>query len=94
MNPLVTKRCSLIEEAIYQEGFQAGAASRDEEVDEFLRQLEDHRQAWKKFGEEQRQLRGQVKALRETLESLAIDLISDSDRIEIAVAAIKKAKGV
>ena len=26
MNPLVTKRCSPIEEAIYQDGFQAGAA--------------------------------------------------------------------
>ena len=32
MNPIITKRCSPIEEAIYQDGFQAGAASRDAEV--------------------------------------------------------------
>lgn len=32
MNPLVTKRCSPIEEMIYQDGFQAGAASRDAEI--------------------------------------------------------------
>ena len=32
MNSLITKRCSPIEEAIYQDGFQAGAASRDAEV--------------------------------------------------------------
>ena len=34
MNPIITKRCSPIEEAIYQDGFQAGAASRDAEVAE------------------------------------------------------------
>lgn len=34
MNSLITKRCSPIEEAIYQQGFQAGAASRDAEVAE------------------------------------------------------------
>ena len=32
MNPLVTKRCSPVEEAIYQDGYQAGAASRDAEI--------------------------------------------------------------
>lgn len=40
------------------------------------------------------ELRQEVSQLRETLESLAIDFISDSDRIEIAVAAINKAKGI
>ena len=32
MNPLVNKRCSPIEEMIYQDGFQAGAASRDAKI--------------------------------------------------------------
>ena len=35
MNPIVTKRCSPVEEAIYQDGFQAGAASRDVEIAEY-----------------------------------------------------------
>jgi hypothetical protein len=40
MNPLVTKRCSPIEEAIYQDGFQAGAASRGAEIAELVAALE------------------------------------------------------
>jgi len=36
MNPIITKRCSPIEEAIYQDGFQAAAASRDAEVAELV----------------------------------------------------------
>lgn len=39
MNPLVTKRCSPIEEMIYQDGFQAGAASRDAEIAELVAAL-------------------------------------------------------
>ena len=41
MNPLITKRCSPIEEAIYQDGFQAGAASRDAEADELMCEAAD-----------------------------------------------------
>lgn len=41
MNPLVTKRCSPVEEAIYQDGFQAGAASRDAEVQRLQMALAD-----------------------------------------------------
>ena len=36
MNSLITKRCSPIEEEIYQQGFQAGAASRDAEIARLL----------------------------------------------------------
>ena len=36
MNQIITKRCSPIEEAIYQDGFQAGAASRDAEIADLL----------------------------------------------------------
>ena len=39
MNPLVNKRCSPIEEMIYQDGFHAGAASRDAEVAELVAAL-------------------------------------------------------
>ena len=39
MNSLITKRCSPIEEAIYQQGFQAGAASRDAEIAELVAAL-------------------------------------------------------
>ena len=39
MNSLITKRCSPIEEAIYQDGFQAGAASRDAEIAELVAAL-------------------------------------------------------
>lgn len=39
MNPLVTKRCSPVEEAIYQDGFQSGATSRDAEIAELVAAL-------------------------------------------------------
>ena len=39
MNPIITKRCSPIEELIYQDGFQAGAASRDAEIAELVAAL-------------------------------------------------------
>ena len=39
MNPIITKRCSPIEEAIYQDGFQAGATSRDTEIERLRTQI-------------------------------------------------------
>jgi hypothetical protein len=42
MNPFITKRCSPIEEAIYQDGFRAGATSRDAEIAELAAALEDN----------------------------------------------------
>ncbi len=41
MNQIITKRCSPIEEAIYQDGFQAGAASRDAEIKRLQMALAD-----------------------------------------------------
>lgn len=41
MNQIITKRCSPIEEAIYQDGFQAGAASRDAEIQRLQMALAD-----------------------------------------------------
>ena len=41
MNRLVNKRCSPIEEMIYQDGFHAGAASRDADVQRLQMALAD-----------------------------------------------------
>lgn len=49
MNPLVTKRCSPIEEMIYQDGFQAGAASLDAEIAELNRRIEYWRNTARKY---------------------------------------------
>lgn len=47
MNPLVTKRCSPIEELIYQDGFQAGATSRDAKIEAQQKRIELYEQALK-----------------------------------------------
>ena len=52
------------DDPLYQEGFQAGAASRDAEIAEFQRQIEENRVWWRKFNEKRDQLRaGLVAAL-------------------------------
>ena len=83
MNPIITKRCSPIEEAIYQDGFQAGAASRDAEVARlktvpmryrrmaFNAQLQDE---VARLEQENDQLRADVAELKEHLETERIRL--------------------
>lgn len=64
MNPLVNKRCSPIEEMIYQDGFHAGAASRDADVQRLQMALADTEALELGTAEKNDQLRAElVKAL-------------------------------
>ena len=65
MNSLITKRCSPIEEAIYQQGFQAGTASRDAEVVSLTNQRDYEYVRAENAEQERDQLREQVKVLLE-----------------------------
>lgn len=71
MNPIITKRCSPIEEAIYQDGFQAGATSRDAEVAQLRELLNCYNLGgWTdsaRLIKERDQLREQVNRLKEAL---------------------------
>ena len=68
MNPIVTKRCSPIEEAIYQDGFQSGATSRDAEIQRLQFALADAESLELGTAERCDQLRAQINMLREALE--------------------------
>lgn len=70
MNPLVNKRCSPIEELIYQDGFHAGAASRDAEIARLKSvPMKYRRMAFNaQLQNENAQLREQIKMLQEALE--------------------------
>ena len=71
MNSLITKRCSPIEEAIYQDGFQAGAASRDAEIAKLKEQnwelISEKAPALVAVRKERDQLRTQINVLREAM---------------------------
>ena len=60
MNPLITKRCSPIEEAIYQDGFQAGAASRDAEVAMWIERVNSWTRDCERLADERDQLRARA----------------------------------
>ena len=67
MNQIITKRCSPIEEAIYQDGFQAGAASRDADVQRLQMALADTEALELGTAEKCDQLRAHVNRLKEAL---------------------------
>ena len=78
MNPLVTKRCSPIEEMIYQDGFQAGATSRDAEIAKLKEQnwelISEKAPALVAVRKERNQLRAQINALTSALNKIAEEL--------------------
>lgn len=74
MNPLVNKRCSPIEEMIYQDGFQAWESSRDAEVHRLQMALADTEALELGTSEKCDQLREQVALLREALHDAATSL--------------------
>jgi len=73
MNPLVNKRCSPIEEMIYQDGFQAWESSRDAEVHRLQMALADTEALELGTSEKCDQLREQVALLREALKDICSD---------------------
>lgn len=58
-----------LKDPLYQEGFQAGAASRDAEVAEFQRQAEENRKWWRKYNESQRALKEENQLLTKQRDS-------------------------
>ena len=80
MNPLVTKRCSPVEEAIYQDGFQSGATSRDAEIQRLQFALADSEALELGTAERCDQLRAQINVLRDALAAMLerFEIHSDS----------------
>ena len=70
MNPLVTKRCSPVEEAIYQDGFQSGATSRDAEIQRLQFALADSEALELGTAERCDQLRAQINDMRAGMEEI------------------------
>jgi len=93
MNPLVTKRCSPVEEAIYQDGFQAGAASRDAEVAELQKAIDENwvtHQQIVAASKERHQLRDEVAELVAALKPFgAIDLVESRLPAEFAMLILR-----
>lgn len=93
MNPLVTKRCSPVEEAIYQDGFQAGAASRDAEVAELQKAIDENwvtHQQIVAASKERDQLRDEVAELVAALKPFgAIDLVESRLPAEFAMLILR-----
>jgi len=69
MNPIVTKRCSPIEEAIYQDGFQAGAASLDAEVAQWQKIIDEEAKDSALVIIERDQLRAHINMLRDAFQT-------------------------
>ncbi len=94
MNQIITKRCSPIEEAIYQDGFQAGAASRDAEIADLL---EANRIACEDLVEQQNlrvKYAGQIEELVAALEhilagSLSLPRFAEAEAIAV-IAKVRK----
>lgn len=93
MNPLVTKRCSPIEEMIYQDGFQAGAVSRDAEVAELQKAIDENwvtHQQIVAASKERDQLRDEIAELVAALEPFgAIDLVESRLPAEFAMLILR-----